>query len=45
MLEALVVDASAVVDFLVGSPLGAKVGECLSGSELHAPAHFDAEVL
>jgi predicted nucleic acid-binding protein len=45
MPEALVVDASAIVDFLVGSPLGTKVAERLSGSELHAPAHFDAEVL
>jgi predicted nucleic acid-binding protein len=41
----LVVDASAIVDLLVGSPLGEPVRRRLEGHELHAPAHLDAEVL
>ncbi len=41
----IVVDASAMVDLLVGSPLGDAVRSRLEGRELHAPAHFDAEVL
>lgn len=40
-----VVDASAMVDLLVGSPLGAAVRRRLEDRELHAPSHFDAEVL
>jgi predicted nucleic acid-binding protein len=41
----VVVDASAMVDLLVGSPLGDAVRRRLEDHELHAPAHFDAEVL
>ncbi|HEV8239245.1 MAG TPA: type II toxin-antitoxin system VapC family toxin [Thermoanaerobaculia bacterium] len=40
-----VVDASAMVDLLIGSPLGDAVRGRLEDHELHAPAHFDAEVL
>jgi len=40
-----VVDASAMVDLLVGTPLGDAVRSRLKDHELHAPAHFDAEVL
>jgi len=40
----VVVDASAMVDLLVGSPAAGPVAERLRGHELHAPAHFDAEV-
>lgn len=45
MPESLVVDASAMVDLLVGSQLAASIRDRLRGHELHAPAHFDAEVL
>src|ERR1700686_1737113 len=40
-----VVDASALVDFLLGTDHGRSVGMVLSGfAVLHAPAHIDAEV-
>jgi len=44
MADRLIVDASAMVDLLVGSPQGASIGARLRGHDLHAPAHFDAEV-
>jgi predicted nucleic acid-binding protein len=43
--DQLVVDASAVVDLLLGNDVGIKVEFRLRGHELHAPAHLDAEVL
>ncbi len=43
--EALVVDASAVVEALLGTDLGVKVRARMRGRQLHAPAHLDAEVL
>lgn len=45
MADRLVVDASALVDVLVGSPSAAAVIAALRGAALHAPAHLDAEVL
>lgn len=39
------VDASALVDLLLGGTLGAAVADRLDGSVLHSPAHADAEVL
>ncbi len=45
MPERAIVDASAMVDLLVGSPLANEVADRLRANELHAPAHFDAEVL
>lgn len=45
MAERLIVDASALVDLLVGSSLAGSIESRLQGAELHAPAHFDAEVL
>lgn len=45
MPERMIVDASALVDLLVGSSPANEVADRLRGSELHAPAHFDAEVL
>jgi len=45
MAEPVVIDASAMVDLLVGSPVAASIEGRLRGHELHAPAHFDAEVL
>ncbi len=45
MPEELVLDASAVVEALLGTDLGVKVRERMRGQRLHAPAHLDAEVL
>lgn len=45
MAEKAIVDASAMVDLLVGSPLASAIQNRLRDHELHAPAHFDAEVL
>lgn len=41
----LVVDASAIVDALAGTAVGPAVTARLRDHTLHAPAHFDAEVL
>jgi predicted nucleic acid-binding protein len=38
-------DASALVDLLLGNAKGEAVKRRLSGHSLHAPAHIDAEVL
>jgi predicted nucleic acid-binding protein len=43
--DALVVDASAVVEALLGTDIGLDVRARMRGHELHAPAHLDAEVL
>src|SRR3970282_1319986 len=45
MAEALVLDASAMVDLLVGSSLAETIEGRLRGAHLHVPNHFDAEVL
>lgn len=45
MPERLVVDASALVDLLLGVPRSAAIRDRLRGHELHVPAHCDAEVL
>ena len=44
-MSELVVDASAFVDVLISAPAARPVTERLRGHRLHAPAHFDAEVL
>ena len=41
----LVLDASAMVDLVMGAPPAPAIRLRLLGGELHAPAHFDAEVL
>lgn len=41
----VVVDASAMVDALTGTPVGRAVIDRLRGHTLHAPGHCDAEVL
>ncbi len=41
----VVVDASALVDLLLGGPLGDRVAARIAGRRLHSPAHLDAEVL
>lgn len=41
----VVVDASAMVDLLLGNELGDAVRQRLTGHAMHAPAHLDAEVL
>ena len=40
-----VVDASLVIDFVLGTEGAASIGARIEGVELWAPAHFDAEVL
>lgn len=45
MNSRLIVDASAMVDYLVGTQVGTSVENRLKGSETHVPGHFDAEVL
>jgi predicted nucleic acid-binding protein len=39
------IDASALVDLLLGGPLGEAVAARVSGHALHGPAHLDAECL
>jgi predicted nucleic acid-binding protein len=43
--EAAVVDASALVEALLGTAVGLAVRGRMRGRLLHAPAHLDAEVL
>lgn len=43
--EPVVLDASSTVDLLAGTEHAPAVAARLSGVELHAPAHLDAEVL
>lgn len=43
--EAVVVDASALVDLLQREHVGDAVRRSLRGRALHAPAHVDAEIL
>jgi predicted nucleic acid-binding protein len=43
--EAVVLDASALVEALIGTRLGTEVRRRLRGCELNAPAHIDAEAL
>jgi predicted nucleic acid-binding protein len=45
MAKATVIDASSMVDLLVGSSSAGAIRSRLRDHELHAPAHFDAEVL
>lgn len=45
MAERIIIDASAMVDYLVDSPLAGLVADRIEGSEVNVPAHFDAEVL
>jgi len=45
LVEAVVVDASAVVEALLGTEVGIAVRVRMRGCQLHAPAHLDAEVL
>lgn len=40
-----VLDASALVDLLLGNEMGHAVHRRITGHGLHAPAHVDAEVL
>jgi predicted nucleic acid-binding protein len=45
MADDAVVDASLIVDVLVSTPRARRSVERLAGTILHAPAHFDAEIL
>ncbi|MGI8592886.1 MAG: type II toxin-antitoxin system VapC family toxin [Solirubrobacteraceae bacterium] len=44
-MDEVVVDASALVDLLLGNESGVAVQARLTGHALHAPAHADAEIL
>jgi predicted nucleic acid-binding protein len=41
----VVIDASALVDLLIGGPVGDAVATRLSSHVLHGPAHIEAEAL
>lgn len=41
----VVLDASALVDLLLGNELGSAVRDRIAGQALHAPSHVDSEVL
>jgi predicted nucleic acid-binding protein len=41
----VVIDASAMVDLLLGNDLGEKVAARITGHELHGPTHLDYECL
>ncbi len=43
--DTLVVDASAIVEALLGTDTGLSARGLMRGKRLHAPAHLDAEVL
>jgi predicted nucleic acid-binding protein len=43
--EAVALDASALVEALLGTSIGLVVRQRMRGAALHAPAHLDAEVL
>ena len=43
--DAVVLDASALVEALLGTGVGLNVRQRMRGAALHAPAHLDAEVL
>jgi predicted nucleic acid-binding protein len=43
--EEVVVDASLIVDFVLGGSARSAIGDRLMEVSLHAPAHLDAEVL
>jgi predicted nucleic acid-binding protein len=45
MAEALVVDASAIVELLLSTTVGRSVARRIQRHGLHAPAHIDAETL
>jgi predicted nucleic acid-binding protein len=42
---AIVLDASAAIEALIGSEVGRAVRARMRGCDLHAPAHLDAEIL
>lgn len=43
--DVFVVDASVIVDFVLGGPAQTSIAERIAQASLHAPAHLDAEVL
>jgi predicted nucleic acid-binding protein len=44
-MDEVVIDASAMVDLLLGGPIGNAVAARVSAHVLHGPAHLDAESL
>jgi predicted nucleic acid-binding protein len=45
VMAEVVIDASAMVDLLLGGPVGDAVAARISDVTLHCPAHLDAEIL
>ena len=45
MTDRVVVDASTLIDLMLEGSAARGIAERIEGSELHAPAHIDAEVL
>ena len=45
MTEVLVLDASTMVPMLVPGDAGQSIAQRIRGTDVHVPAHFDAEVL
>src|SRR5205085_4267392 len=45
VMDEVVIDASAMVDLLLGGPIGDAVAARVSSCVLHGPAHLDAEAL
>ena len=45
MADRIIIDASAMVDYLVQSALTPTISARVEAFEVHVPAHFDAEVL
>ncbi|HSU35489.1 MAG TPA: type II toxin-antitoxin system VapC family toxin [Propionibacteriaceae bacterium] len=45
MSRSLVIDASALVDLLLGEPASERIADRIERSSLHAPAHIELELL
>jgi len=41
----VVIDASAMVDLIIGAPTADAIAEHIADASLHAPAHLDLEVV
>jgi predicted nucleic acid-binding protein len=44
-MDEVVIDASALIDLLLGGPVGDAVADRIASHTLHGPAHIDAESL
>jgi predicted nucleic acid-binding protein len=43
--DRIIIDASAMVDYLVRSAMALSISARIEAADVHVPAHFDAEVL